>query len=138
MSSDAEASLAFYLRTLAPALPAAERDWPFHVIPAGEAKERRWSLDFAWPAQRVVVEVEGWSHRAPGEGSRYVSDIAKYNTLTLAGWKLLRFTPGQIAGDPVGVVAIIEELVKLEGGQHGVAQTEANSGVEAAGGGRRV
>lgn len=62
------------------------------------AKPRRWRFDFAWIQHRVALEVEGgaWSKGAHGRGVHFLSDIDKYNTATLLGWRLLRCVPGRL------------------------------------------
>jgi very-short-patch-repair endonuclease len=46
--------------------------------------------DFAWPKQRIVVEVDGWRyHRTVQAADR---DTVRDNAATLAGWLALRFT----------------------------------------------
>ena len=68
---------------------------------------RKWRFDFAFPLQRVAVEIEGGVHRIK---SRFKSDIEKYNTGTLMGWKILRYTPAMIkTGRPLEV---IENLIR--------------------------
>ena len=64
---------------------------------------RRWRVDYAVENEpRVAIEIEGGTWR-PG-GSRhtspvgYVKEMEKYNALSLAGWRLLRYTPAQILG----------------------------------------
>lgn len=57
-------------------------------------ERRRWRLDFAFPAERLAVEVDGGVHRIKG---RFAGDIEKSNALTLAGWILLRFDAKWVA-----------------------------------------
>lgn len=56
--------------------------------------ERRWKVDYAWPTERLAVEVEGPVHRTKG---RFSNDLDKYNSLALRGWTLLRFDTRRIA-----------------------------------------
>lgn len=63
------------------------------------ARPRLWRFDLAWPELRLAVEVEGgiWmrrGHHSSGKG--FESDCEKYNTAAIAGWKVLRVTPGMI------------------------------------------
>jgi Protein of unknown function (DUF559) len=59
-------------------------------------------LDFAWPAQRVLVEIDGreW-HVAPGP---FQHDRTRQNALVQAGWLVLRFTVEDIRRRPEYVV----------------------------------
>lgn len=55
---------------------------------------RRWRVDFAWPARRLVVEVEGgiWTGGRHSRGAGFESDVEKYGRLTADGWTVLRVT----------------------------------------------
>jgi len=68
-------------------LPAPELEFRFHPV-------RQWRADFAWPAHMILAEYEGgtWTGGSHTRGRRYESDCVKYNTATLAGWRVLRFT----------------------------------------------
>lgn len=82
-------------------VPAPEREYRF-------APPRMWRIDFAWPAQKVAVEIEGgvWTNGRHTRGSGFVADCEKYNAATLAGWKVLRFTEGTVLdGSAVELVA---------------------------------
>lgn len=63
------------------------------------APPRKWRLDWAWPADKIAVEVEGgaWIGGRHTRGAGYVKDMEKYNTAALLGWLLLRVTPQQIS-----------------------------------------
>lgn len=50
----------------------------------------RWTIDVAFPAARVAVEVDGWAWHV--DAVRFRSDRHKGNALVRAGWDLLRFT----------------------------------------------
>lgn len=62
------------------------------------AKPRRWTFDFAVPALMLAVEVEGgiWVKGRHTRGKGYEKDCEKYNEAALRGWKVLRFTTGQV------------------------------------------
>ena len=72
-------------------LPAPEREYPFH-------RKRKWRFDFAWPELLIAVEVEGgiWVGGRHVRGEGYEADCEKYNEAQLAGWMVLRFTPGML------------------------------------------
>lgn len=62
---------------------------------------RRWTFDFALPYRALAVEIEGGSfvygrHNRP---SGFAADLEKYNTATLLGWRLLRFTGAMLNED---------------------------------------
>jgi len=72
-------------------LPAPAREYRF-------APPRRWRADFAWPAQKLLVECEGatWTNGRHTRGAGFGLDCEKYNQASLDGWTLLRFTGDQI------------------------------------------
>jgi very-short-patch-repair endonuclease len=56
--------------------------------------------DFAWPRERVIVEVDGWRHHRTAVAVD--RDAERGNEVTLAGWTHLRFTRRRVvhrAGD---------------------------------------
>ena len=67
------------------------------------APPRRWRFDFAWPSERIAVELEGgvWPDRQ-GRVGRHVSskgfedDAEKYNAAAIAGWLVLRIPGRQV------------------------------------------
>jgi very-short-patch-repair endonuclease len=50
----------------------------------------RWTVDFAFPAARLAIEVDGWAWHVDVE--RFRADRHKGNALVRAGWDVLRFT----------------------------------------------
>ena len=62
------------------------------------SKPRNYRCDFAWPGQRVVVEVEGgvWTQGRHTRGSGFIKDMEKYNALTEAGWSVYRVSQREI------------------------------------------
>lgn len=59
---------------------------------------RAWRFDFAWPALRLALEVEGGT-RSGGRhttGSGFEADAEKYNEAALLGWTVLRVTSAQV------------------------------------------
>lgn len=61
--------------------------------------DRMWRFDFAWPDWRIAVEHEGgtWSGGRHTRGKGFEADCVKYNTATVLGWQVLRFTSDQIS-----------------------------------------
>jgi very-short-patch-repair endonuclease len=62
-------------------------------------------VDVLFPAQRLVVETDGWRyHRTRAAFER---DRERDAALTRVGHRVLRFTDRQIAGDPRTVAATL-------------------------------
>lgn len=76
-------------------LPEPVPEYRFHP-------RRKWRADYAWPLQRVIVEVEGgiWTQGRHTRGAGFLADMAKYNAAALLGFHVLRYTPQQL-GDAV-------------------------------------
>jgi very-short-patch-repair endonuclease len=74
--------------------------------------ERKWRFDFAWPAQRVALEVEGgiWTQGRHTRGSGFAKDIEKYNAAAVAGWRVVRCTPGTLISS--ATVDMVRALLK--------------------------
>ena len=72
-------------------LPVPVAEHRFHAT-------RKWRFDFAWPAARVALEVEGgvWTGGRHTRGAGYAGDVEKYNEATLAGWRVLRCQPREV------------------------------------------
>lgn len=68
--------------------------------PMGELR-----VDFGWPLQRLIVEVDGFAFHADREA--YRRDRDRGNALQLLGWRVLRFTWEQIVARPAWVIAQI-------------------------------
>lgn len=77
----------------------------------------RHHVDFAWPEQRLAVEVDGWSahasHQAFGEDRRRDREVVR------ASWRTLRFTRDEVVRESARVVAEIREVLEAQrsGGQ---------------------
>ena len=86
-------------------LPEPVPEYRFH--PA-----RRWRADYAWPLQRVLVEIDGgvWSGGRHTRGAGFVADCEKLNAAALLGYAVLRYTPQQLGQ------AITDLRIALAGG----------------------
>lgn len=67
-------------------------------------------VDFLWPHHRVVVETDG--RRTHLTHHAFERDRAKDARLTVAGYRVVRFTHRQIRYDPQGVAAILRALLR--------------------------
>lgn len=67
-------------------LPEPKREWRF-------MKNRRWRFDFAWPEQKLAVEIQGgtWAKgpQAHGHGRGFTRDCAKSFAAQALGWRVL-------------------------------------------------
>ena len=106
--------------TLAAALDLAGRD-PAHAVLLAYQRQyayvpgRRLRADFAWPAARLLVEVQGgvYSGQAHGSISGILADNARLTAATLAGFRVLRFTPDQVKGDAIAeTLDVIENALR--------------------------
>jgi very-short-patch-repair endonuclease len=76
------------------------------------APPRRWRIDWAWPDQRVGLEVDGgvWVGGRHTRGAGWLQDTEKLNAAAALGWRMLRCTPQQLASG-----AILEALTEALG-----------------------
>lgn len=75
--------------------------------------ERDWKFDFAFPSQKLAVEIEGLHPRGLSRHQTlagYTRDCEKYNAATLAGWRLLRFPSTSVAKAGEWVETVKEAL----------------------------
>ena len=88
--SELESELALFLRINE--FPEWETEYKFHP-------KRRWRIDFAWPEQRVALEVQGGIHMAKSghnTAAGITRDCEKANEAVVTGWKVLHVTREQI------------------------------------------
>ena len=109
------AALAYSAKELGWGLVVAE--FKFHPV-------RRWRADFAIPSAKLIVEIEGgfWMKGKDGKGGRHSrgggseKDIEKYNTSSIMGYALLRFSPKQANNlSAVGIVGDWFDARRREG-----------------------
>ena len=75
-------------------LPCPQREHRFHAT-------RRWRFDFAWPARKIAVEIDGgmWSGKNGGyhnSPAGFAADCEKLNAALEDGWRVYRYTPAQV------------------------------------------
>jgi very-short-patch-repair endonuclease len=68
-----------------------------------------YTVDFLWPMQRLVVEVDGYGSH--GGRSAFEDDRARDAQLALLGHEVIRFTWRQIGDAPATVVAVMRGLL---------------------------
>jgi very-short-patch-repair endonuclease len=88
-------------------LPAPVREHRFHAV-------RRWRFDYAWPEQRVALEVDGgvWTGGRHTRGAGFIKDMEKLNAATIAGWRVVRVVPGKLCA--CATVGMLESLLVPE------------------------
>jgi very-short-patch-repair endonuclease len=73
--------------------------------PLCNARVGRYEVDFLWPAQRLVVEVDGYAFH--GHRRAFERDRHKDQVLVAAGYRVMRVTWRQIRDEPLRVAAAI-------------------------------
>jgi hypothetical protein len=111
--------LTFATGCIALGLPFPEKEHQF-------APPRRFAFDWAWPTEKIALEVEGGIY---GRGKaclmcgrkpvgahtsieRLKSDMEKYNLAACLGWRVLRARPEQI--DSGEVYGLLERVLTQE------------------------
>ncbi len=102
--SAGEAAFAAALRLHGRDLPESVREFVF-------APPRRFRADFAWPAAKLLAEIDGGTY-APG-GGRHAgeADKEKANLAACLGYRVLHFSPQQVERDPTGCVALVRRAL---------------------------
>lgn len=82
-----------------------EQEYQFHP-------SRKWRADFYLTGTRILIEVEGgiWSGGRHTRGKGYIGDMEKYNSATMMGYQVIRFSTEQVKSGLA--IKQIEELVK--------------------------
>lgn len=107
MTSQLEARFALMWHAMAPSgIPRPVSEHQFHPT-------RRWRFDFAWPARRVAVEIDGGRWKALGGRHAGDGDREKLNAAAALGWRVLRYS-GAMLDAPQQVVEQIVEALSYE------------------------
>lgn len=74
----------------------------------------RWTADFLWRAERVVVETDAWgTHRG---SVAFEDDHARDLELRSRGYAVRRYTEAQVRDDPAAVVADLRAALDFAAG----------------------
>lgn len=89
-------------------LPIPVPEFRFHA-------SRKWRLDWAWPHEKVALEIEGglWVNGRHSRGSGAVADLEKYSEAAIAGWRVLYATPEEVKNG-VAMHRVMRALRPLE------------------------
>jgi len=87
--SEAERLLDFQLKALK--FPEFVREYKFHT-------KRRWRFDFAWPSQKIAVELHGgiFTNGRHTRGQGFLNDREKINEAIILGWKVGEFSTAMV------------------------------------------
>jgi very-short-patch-repair endonuclease len=66
-------------------------------------------VDAAWPAQRLVAELDGWAHHH--DRGAFQRDRERANVLLDAGWRVARWTHDDVVRRPAAVAARLAGLL---------------------------
>lgn len=93
------------------------REHKFHPV-------RRWRFDYAIPAHKIAIEVEGgvWTGGRHTSPKGFLNDMEKYNTATIMGWRLLRTTPDRLCSNET--LQMVRDIIA--GDQSGQQSTNCN------------
>lgn len=83
-----------------PAAPTPIAEYRFYP-------DRAWRFDFAWPAEKIAVEIEGgiWNGGRHTRGKGFEEDCHKYYAAHLAGWTVFRLTGSMIVPELLKPIA---------------------------------
>lgn len=62
------------------------------------APPRRWRFDWAWPGERVALEVQGgvWVRGHHSRGQSQIDDMEKYSEAAILGWHVIYCVPSEL------------------------------------------
>lgn len=86
------------------------------------APDRQWRFDFAWPEQKVAVEIDGgiFVHGGHNRGMQMTADHEKANYATIRGWRVLRYGTKAMQQRPIQIVEEVGNLLLAEKPQRGL------------------
>ena len=88
-------------------LPDPKREYRFDP-------SRRWRFDFAWPAYRVAVEIDGGIYagcKSHTHGPDIAKDQEKRNAAVELGWRVLVFNSRDLTGKRI--ITTIQQVANL-------------------------
>jgi len=87
-----------------------------HQLPVPEAEvvfapPRRWRFDFAWPRERVALEIQGglFVQGRHTRGAALLKEHEKLNAAAALGWRVLYTSPGNI----LLIIPVLKDALKV-------------------------
>jgi very-short-patch-repair endonuclease len=92
-------------------LETPQAEFRFHPV-------RLWRFDFAWPALKIALEVDGgaWSGGRHTRGKGFIADQDKTNAAMSLGWAVFRTTPDRLYKRELG--ELVRAAADLREGWH--------------------
>ena len=81
-------------------------------LPRTNARVAGYEVDAFWPAQRLVVEVDGWGFHSSRQA--FERDRRKDAALTAAGYRVVRITWTRLTTEPYSLAAQLGALLNVE------------------------
>ena len=78
-------------------------------LPRTNARVAGWEVDAFWPAQRLIVEVDGWTYHRTRQA--FERDRRKDAALQAAGYRVIRITGRRLTTEPYAVTAQLTLLL---------------------------
>ena len=101
-----------------PPLSIDQRFFEWHRLPVPIAEytfasPRKFRFDFAWPEQKVALEIDGgiWSRGAHGRGWGIARDQEKGNLAATLGWRVLRVQPRDLY--KISTVEMVKKCLRI-------------------------
>jgi very-short-patch-repair endonuclease len=77
--------------------------------PLTNAPLQGYNVDFLWPAQRLIVEFDGFASH--GHRHAFEKDRRRDRTLVAAGYRVIRITWRQLVEEPLAVIASVAQAL---------------------------
>jgi very-short-patch-repair endonuclease len=78
---------------------------------ANAVPQRRFRIDIAFPSARLAIELDGWQFHAKFKGD-FTRHTARQNLLVKHGWRVLRFTAGQVRTEMSSCIEMIASTLE--------------------------
>lgn len=78
--------------------------WPWGDVEVEFHPTRRWRFDWAWPAFKVAVELDGYNYHTSRAG--WLKDMEKMNEALLLGWRVFHVTPADVSSGKADLLMV--------------------------------